>query len=162
MWLKVTAYCMAESRELPARPEPAGLTTDMAQPSSHMLAAGQDGISQSWIATRRHLHCHSPCHPFQRPVEPPLRLQCIRALACSFLACIASFLSPFPRCLPSLCTIFEAAIISHWNIPGHQNAFRHQGHRSLSSQREGWREAPVSRREDKAPGGASLPQGIGQ
>lgn len=33
-------------------------------------------------------------------------------LACSFLAGTVSFSSPFPRCLPFLCIIFEAAIIS--------------------------------------------------
>ena len=111
-WLKDTAYRMAASREPPAWPGAAGLTTDMTQPSSHMLAAGQDGISQSWVATQRHLHCHSPCHPYHCPVEPYLRLQCVRVLACFSLARTVSFSSLFLHCVPSLFKTFEAVIIS--------------------------------------------------
>lgn len=158
-----TAYCMTETRELSARPGAAGLTTDMAQPSSHMLAAGQDGISQSWMATRRHLHCHSPCHPFHRPVKPYLRLQCLRVLACSSLARTISFpLLHNLTCARSFCETFEEVIISRWKLPGNQNAFRHQGHRSLPSQREGWREAADPRREDKASRGAPHTHDLGQ
>lgn len=147
--------CRAGSCRTDDRHDPAKLTHACSGPGWNFPILDSNSAPSSLPLTI------SPCHPFHRPVEPYLRLQCVRVLTCCSLARTFSFSSQFPRLLPSLCIIFEVAIISRWNIPDHQNAFRYQGHRSLSSQREGWRKAPDPRREVKASGGAFLLSNLG-